>query len=198
MWTWQPHLYHNASQGLALTLESQLPSVPGPGIHQHHPSTKEAGLLGFITHSCLWVRRLWTHIEYQRRSCSVLELWGGRGDAGEISHLDFTFFNCAVVEAPGDTSRMCPEAASPAYALLSCDARVATVHSDTRISRAHFLNCVKQKGRKDGGCVTLCSMYLVEKFTNKRQTGSMSKHNCRGHLFHTDFRQQDHSNPYYA
>lgn len=117
MWTWQPDLYHHASQGLALIPESQLPSGPWPwDTWCHHPSMQEAGLLGVYHPLTPSGEEALNPLrsENQRRSCPVLELWCGRGDTGEISHLDVTFFNRAVVEAPGDTSRTWPEAASPA------------------------------------------------------------------------------------
>lgn len=85
-----------------------------------------------------------------RRGELVL-LWSCRASVGTHRQCllrDVTFLDCAVVEAPGDTSGVCPEAALPTCALLGCDARVAAVHSDPRVSRTDFLNCRKQKGRK--------------------------------------------------
>lgn len=84
-----------------------------------------------------------------------------RGRGGRCLVQDVTFLHRAVVEAPGDTSGMCPEAASPPFALLSCDAGEATVYPEVRIVGTYFRNCVKQKQRKEGGHVTLCSVYLA-------------------------------------
>lgn len=72
------------AKGLHSHLSPNCPQVPGPGTHQHHTSVQEAGLLGFITHSCLRVRRLWTYTENRRRflfcSGTVGWPWGHKRD----------------------------------------------------------------------------------------------------------------------
>jgi len=73
------------------------------------------------------------------------ELWCVHRD--NVFVQDITFLHRAVVEAPGDTGGMCPEAAAPPFALLSRDAREATVYPATRIVGTHFPDCVKE-GRR--------------------------------------------------
>lgn len=67
----------------------------------------------------------------------------------EVSALT-SFLDRAVVEAPGDTSGVCAEAALPTCALLGCDARVAAVHSDPRVGRTDFLNFLWFSGEAPG------------------------------------------------
>lgn len=87
---------------------------------------------------------------------------------GHRGHLlqDITFLHDAVVEAPGDTGGVCPEAAALLCALPGLDAGVAAVYPGVRIAGTHFLHCVKRKKkkkqqRKEGECVTSCSVCLV-------------------------------------
>lgn len=73
------------------------------------------------------------------------ELWSTQRDTGDI-----TFLHSAVVEAPGDPSRVCPEAAALPCALPGLDARVAAVYPVVGVGGTHFLHCVKQQRTKEG------------------------------------------------
>lgn len=179
-----------------LTPEPCCLQVPGSGGPWTPPlCARSRSSLGLTTssHSCPG------HSEppLGRRGELVL-LWTCRasvGTHGQCLVRDVTFLDRAVVEAPGDTSGVCAEAALPTCALLGCDARVAAVHSDPRVGRTDFLNCRKQKGRKEEGCVTSCSTYLGAGFTNGRQVWPVSEHNNHSDLLHSDFRRQYHPSP---
>lgn len=71
------------------------------------------------------------------------------GTRGWCLMQDVTFLHHVGVEAPGDTSGLCPEAAALPFAVLSRDAGEAAVCPGMGIVGTYFLHCVKQKQRKE-------------------------------------------------
>lgn len=71
------------------------------------------------------------------------------GTRGRCLTQDVTFLHHVGVEAPGDTSGLCPEAAPLPFAGRSRDAREAAVCPGLGIVGTYFLHCVKKnKGRR--------------------------------------------------
>lgn len=101
MWTWQPDLYHHASQGLALIPESQLPSGPWPWDTStpplHARSWSFKGLSP--THAFRWggsePTEIWESEKILSCSGTLVWPWGHRGDIS---------FGCYLLQPCGGRS----------------------------------------------------------------------------------------------